>query len=324
MENSTATFASNGNTEKLYAMAQLGFGTLICGLVPLRFGKICRGCPLVISLLLCFGAGILLATALVHMLPDVRKNFPDYAEITLCGGFFIIYFIDEFIHFFFGEVMHHSYENEAHQTTQQLPIYGATNNTESQPLLPQNESPCPAEHVNAQVCHTNHTEPCSGSLTGIIGLLVALSLHAFIEGLAIGVQDTREKVIFLVGAVSAHKLVIAFCLSLEFCSQIKATFKSLLIIISVFALGTVLGIAVGMGITNLPSQLTKEALPILQALASGTLLYVTVSEVLPREKAKWHQVPNRRIAGLLQFLAVASGFATMTIIDYYLDDKSAN
>ena len=46
----------------------------------------------------------------------------------------------------------------------------------------------------------------------------------------------------------------------------------------------------------------------LQALAAGTLLYVTFFEVLPRERAKCH-------AGLLQYVSVLAGFVLMLTLD---------
>ena len=51
--------------------------------------------------------------------------------------------------------------------------------------------------ANARICHTSHTAPCSETMTGTLGLLIALSLHSFIEGLAIGVQDTKAGVKYL-------------------------------------------------------------------------------------------------------------------------------
>jgi len=35
-----------------------------------------------------------------------------FAEVAMCGGFFIIYFIDEFIHYFFGEAIQHTHSQE--------------------------------------------------------------------------------------------------------------------------------------------------------------------------------------------------------------------
>jgi ZIP Zinc transporter len=65
---------------------------------------------LILSALLCFGAGVLLATALTHMLPEVRSKVealmeePDASaflkalpltEVLLAAGFFIVYGLDE-------------------------------------------------------------------------------------------------------------------------------------------------------------------------------------------------------------------------------------
>jgi len=50
------------------------------------------------------------------------------------------------------------------------------------------------EDANARICHTSHMEPCAQSMTGTLGLFVALSLHSAIEGLAIGVQNSSTKV----------------------------------------------------------------------------------------------------------------------------------
>ena len=51
-------------------------------------------------------------------------------------------------------------------------------------------------------------------LRSLVGL-VALSVHAGLEGLSVGLGHDASDVWFLCGAVAAHKLVIAFCLGME-------------------------------------------------------------------------------------------------------------
>ena len=76
----------------------------------------------VTSLLLCLGGGVLMATSLVHMVPQVRHNFViaqtgdqnltssvvqacnggdhdqfPLAEIMLCAGFFVVFLIEELV-----------------------------------------------------------------------------------------------------------------------------------------------------------------------------------------------------------------------------------
>jgi len=44
---------------------------------------------------------------------------------------------------------------------------------------------------------------------------VALSAHAGLEGLSVGLGRNATDVWYLCGAIAAHKLVIAFCLGME-------------------------------------------------------------------------------------------------------------
>lgn len=335
----TSDSTDGGDGAKILAMASLGLGSFIFGMLPASISeRNRRRFPFSTSLMLCFGAGILLATALVHMLPDVRRTMPDNAEVYFCAGFFFVYFIDEFIHYFFGEAIQHSHgEAGDHQHhyghSHSHNSYGSNNETE--PLIraapatsscaqiqKENENHCETviRQANERICHTSHREPCAQSMTGAFGLLVALSLHSFVEGLAIGVQNSSTKVLFLLGAVACHKFVMGFCLGLEIRSNARANFQSQLVAILIFSLGSVVGIGVGMALVDMPSNWSSTGLPIIQALAGGTLLYVTVCEVMPREKARWHQKTERRTAGLAQFLAVGLGFSVMTIINFYIGD----
>ena len=62
-------------------------------------------------------------------------------------------------------------------------------------------------------------------------------------------------------------------------------------------------------------------MPVLQGLAGGTLLYVTVSEVLPRERARWHR-NVRRCAGIVQTCSVLFGFTVIFCLNRYLGIKT--
>uniref|UniRef100_A0A0K8WCA7 Protein zntD n=1 Tax=Bactrocera latifrons TaxID=174628 RepID=A0A0K8WCA7_BACLA len=330
------SYSSNGSVdrgdgEKILAMCSLGLGSFLFGMLPAVISaQNRRRFPLTISLLLCFGAGILLATALVHILPEVRKQMnSNFAEITI-----------QHTHSH-GSNRANSHRN-SNLDTDRTPLLsdrrdqyanqnggGQQNSTDTNDESTHrhsyyNTSNCAEEAViaesNARLCHTSHEEPCVQSMTGTLGLFVALSLHSAIEGLAIGVQNSSRKVLFLLGAVACHKLVMGFCLGLEFRSNPQTTLRQHFIGIVVFALGAICGIGIGMIIADIPSGWSTAVLPIVQALAGGTLFYVTVCEVIPREKSRWHQNAGRKIAGFGQFLAVISGFALMCCINYFLDD----
>uniref|UniRef100_A0A6M2DZ24 Putative fe2+/zn2+ regulated transporter n=1 Tax=Xenopsylla cheopis TaxID=163159 RepID=A0A6M2DZ24_XENCH len=246
---------------------------------------------------------------------------PQYAELLFCVGFFVVYLVDELVHFCCGETIGHNHGPREHSSLLHI------NNSHRQVMNSHGEaeqnvsmaSPtcCSGESSNARICHVNHTEPCNSSATGRAGLLVALSLHAILEGLAIGLQESASKVILLMAAVASHKLVVGFCLGLELSANAVGKTYSIITAMLVFSLGSVVGIGSGMAIADQGDKLT-HALPVMQALAGGTLLYVTVCEVLPRERSRWHQKRSSPSAGLSQFAAVAVGFTAMTIINYFL------
>lgn len=73
MESTSIMSEDRGDLEKVLAMLILGLGSLLSGMLPAIISERNRQrFPLTTSLLLCFGAGILLATALVHILPEVK------------------------------------------------------------------------------------------------------------------------------------------------------------------------------------------------------------------------------------------------------------
>jgi zinc transporter 1/2/3 len=116
---------------KILVLTLLGVIRLFCGLVPLKITKKLKlwgesgvSVQLVeqrrarvdtaISLCLCFGGGVLLATCFIHMIPEVRESlevvkrsgssvishdtsFP-FAELLICCGFFLVYVIEEIAH----------------------------------------------------------------------------------------------------------------------------------------------------------------------------------------------------------------------------------
>lgn len=74
-----------------------------------------------------------------------------------------------------------------------------------------------------------------------------------------------------------------------------------------------------MAIVDLKTVYDTSTLQVLQALAGGTLLYVTVCEVLPREKSRWH-LSGRKYAGIGQCLSVIVGFTTMTLLSIFMSE----
>lgn len=341
------------NEAKLLAILALGVGSFVAGILPLFCSKRNRDrFPSLISFLLCFGAGVLLATALVHMLPEVRDALKQYAEIVFCVGFFLIYTVDELSHV--CGVGGHSHGSGHGHGSDRIYVVGRRGSrdstggdadsrsygtSEETKLLTKSESGIQI-HRRASECEgagssqvlgmgssesiprvlvTSGGKP-SEQATGVFSLLLALVVHSLLEGLAIGVQSTAPAVLLLLGAVSAHKYVVGFCLGVEICSHGSRHRCSHILQILTFAIGSVAGIGVGMVLDDIGQTFNELVIPVLQGVAGGTLLYVTVSEVLPRERGKRAEMRFKQI-GLLQLFAVILGFTVMSVLSLIISEQ---
>lgn len=170
------------------------------------------------------------------------------------------------------------------------------------------------DHSHVGHSHADHShvvlDVSDNSTIAIIrGLLVvlALAVHELFEGLSIGLENSSNHVWYMFGAVSAHKLVIAFCIGIEL---VSSGLKNVIIVIYIFTFAIVspIGIGIGLILTNEGESPTTLASVFLQGLASGTLLYVIFFEILQSDKKH----------GLKQYCAILSGFVIMfcmTLID---------
>ncbi|CAH0754617.1 unnamed protein product [Bemisia tabaci] len=116
---------------KVVTMLILGFGSFVLGIIPVKLSQLLRSKPpsptklhdhhhaqsssLAVSLLLCFGGGVLLFTTFLHLQPEVRdsidhlkashmlpeflvENNVNIADLIFCMGFFFVYIVEELVH----------------------------------------------------------------------------------------------------------------------------------------------------------------------------------------------------------------------------------
>lgn len=382
-------------TAKATAMVVLFVATLLFGLLPFQLSKWFKWfevdpqnagrvggtrTSIVISLLLCFGGGVLLATTFLHLLPEMTESISalqeagklphfefHFAEMLMCIGFFTMYFVEELVHmcmhqrehshlessrkssdaesedaFRRGKYVRHSVmmrnkiaaaaadaEQNATQTAAAdtsgvagLDLRNGslstadliTNDVENMKNGYDNSKSAESmrQHIHKKINagHThmhghshlpsvNEDDLIVSSLRGLL-VVLALSVHELFEGLAVGLEAAPSKVWYMLGAVSAHKLVLAFCVGVEL--MVTRTKKCLAITyILTFAAVSPIGIGIGIlvsgdgsdGYANVPAA-------ILQGLASGTLLYVVFFEILSKDRS-----------GLARYTAVLVGFCLM-------------
>lgn len=362
---------------KVVSLTAMGLASLVLGLLPLwlRGGSVGGpgggsgpDCPRhaaaagpLMTALLSFGAGALLATALVHMLVEASEVLPRAAPVAMLAGFLVLYLVDELVQ----RVLGHSpaaARAHRHQPHPACPVdeacqprppcssladsgkssdlrrredYGSMDecvggvhlrtSAAAAPEVPP-EAVCllPSKQGSSGSSGSSGSEEAGaggGAGASCWGLLLALCIHSIIEGLAVGLEETAEQVLFLLGAVSSHKLVVSFCLGAELVGGGVALVPHVVAVL-VFALGSAAGVGVGMALYELPSadrgQGQDLLLPALQAAAAGTLLYVTLAEVLPRERARsQHNFPRR----LLQLASFTAGAVIITVLVYLIPDS---
>lgn len=283
----------NSLQAKLLAVTIVTIGSYACGIVPalLGLGTTYKKSTF-LSATLCFGAGVLLSTSVVHILPDVRKDVQQWGELLLCAGFFLIYSVDVLLSPFLPK--NESPEEQDPLLPQEsIMVYGSTSNDNESLISSQNQA------VESQSTKSYKN----------FGLLIAFTTHALLEGLIIGVQNSPNGVLLLLGAVCSHKLLVAFCLGTELISG-GSHWHSLIVPLSVFVFGSDIGIVLGLIFEIDGSPLLKAIVPYIQAIAGGTLLYIALCEIIPREKAR--DLP--RYAGIFQIIGMFAGFSLMSAI----------
>eukprot|EP00099_Drosophila_melanogaster_P016170 NP_536747.2 Zinc/iron regulated transporter-related protein 89B [Drosophila melanogaster] len=348
---------------KVTAMVVLFCASAICGSIPFLLNRCYRWTEnqtnarsaIVVKCLLYFGGGVLLATTFLHLLPEVQEvveelqecgiigelTFP-LAELLMCCGFFLMYFIEEAMHTY----VHHHQKDEAgaafergHSirnshllkptegnattpTAPPAPLAGtaelgtlSVQNLLQNDLEQQKFATKPQQQANGHGHSHGHGhghshlpviaddadagDMLASSLRGLF-IVSALSLHELFEGMAIGLESSASSVWFMFGAVSAHKLVLAFCVGVEL---IVARTRMLLAVLYVLTFAVVSPLGIGIGIlinhgeeTSGPSLVSA----ILQGFACGTLIYVVFFEILSKNRS-----------GLRAYLALFVGFLVM-------------
>ncbi|XP_049837772.1 zinc transporter ZIP1-like [Schistocerca gregaria] len=281
------------NEAKGLVLGTLFVLTFLFSMLPLLLIKKFRGTidpskrhryAVVISHLSCFAAGVFMATALLHLFPEVNEtlkralnflqiktDFP-VAEFAVSVGFFVILIIEQIV-----------LDYKERTLTQDILTQPAE--AEGEQWLSQRRNSI--EGISDQVHSNEHDvpaeEPAAHSVFRSVLLLAALSVHSLLEGVAIGLQPDVMSVLQIFIAVVLHKVIIAFSLGLNL---VQSRLKLHAIIRSniTFCVTSPLGIGIAMGLEEFSHNVNSSVINgVLQGLACGTFVYVTFFEVLPHE-----------------------------------------
>ena len=316
----TADFSSMEDhlVAKIGSILILGVVSIIFGLVPIRIAdkfslneldkKSKNGkAGLLVTALNCFGAGVILTTCFTHMLPETgeviefsqkqgkvgKLNGVALAEVLLLVGFLMIYVVEELAHFALDKLRQKPKEEACCETR--------LNANDPEPHEPH-------EDIAADIFTTPEKGSFRVAFRGFF-IVLAISLHAVFEGMAMGLGINASQIWYLCFAIATHKFIIAFCVGLQMATS---NMKRLLIVvyISTFSLMTPLGIGIGIALTSVSiegSGTRTVEVAVLHGLAAGTLVYVVFFEILEKERSK-------KTNGLLQVTFIVLGFVVMILV----------
>jgi len=340
--------------------------TLAAGYLPLPLRSVISRSPrsaTYLSATICFGAGILMATVFLHLMPEVSHevdaamadgfiidtHYP-ISFLIICSGFFIMYLIDELVHTWVhmqqGSHGHHHHHHEDLEIPKgaklELPITdpaaGKTKTGNTPPSTPKNNKRIRCDSIPSVAvltgcdipgqdnCSTGRSKSRANStlsekslinptdsdhqtistLRSIL-VIVALSVHGCLEGLSMGLEDTTHGVWIMFGALSAHKIAIAFSIGMELLEKGVNKWHYALYMI-IFSVASPIGGGIGGAISAYsPDDTAGGVLTVilLSGFSAGTILYVVFCEILERERSKAYGRIQRYISLLLGFILMA-------------------
>jgi len=157
---------------------------------------------------------------------------------------------------------------------------------------------------------------------GIYILFFMLSIHAFIEGLALGVQDDKEDTTAILIAIVSHEFFSSFALGVSLVSS-SMTMKKIIQFLFTFSISTPCGIIIGILLSSILHGFVESFLAeSLKAVAAGTFVYVALLEVIMEEfkdedhrhGEKKHEEESSRKVKLMKFFMIVLGIILMSLI----------
>lgn len=139
-------------------------------------------------------------------------------------------------------------------------------------------------------------------------LLLTLSVHSVIAGMALGAQPSLAGFLVILIAILAHKSAAGFALGVSL-HRIGTGLSRARAIVAGFAVMTPLGIGLGTGVSALLDSAGEQVFEALfDAIAGGTFLYMASLDILREEFIPPRD--DRRI----RWIWVAIGFGLIAIV----------
>lgn len=323
-----------------------------------------------LQVLMFFGGGVLLATCFVHLIPETNESFEKYIhsheldnetssaanptphlgdhshkhdvpwiELSICGGFFLIYFLEETLFHFVGHD-HHDHAKSLQERPifqpaqcdciQQSANYGSVD-TSNATAMARSEGNIASlnenVHNSTQQIVRQNPEVVAISPSKFFGVsrltwakffhglltIMAFSVHSIFDGIVIGLQQTKREIWTVFLAIFFHKMVVSFAIGLDLYEKSKHFLLTAVNMIF-FSLMSPIGILIAILTSGQVSSEPSLVMIILSAICTGTIIYIVFFEILQRERVS-------SVSGLAQFFIVLIGFTLMTCVTLFVSEE---
>ena len=271
--NTTSTTAHNHDEESdgtELAVGLFTLGIVIVTLIPVFFPLQNYFSEKRIGYIRCFSGGVFLSMGLFHMMQHAIIEFRSVDLGNYNDGFpLILGMLGYFLILFIERVMFADHDHD-----DPLPVLTPVNND--------------GEIVQ---------NPKRQKSSTVYVIMVALSIHAVFEGIALGVQHDVAGVASLAIGILAHKWAESLSLAVALQNQGTSSTRRWVMLL-IFTMVTPVGVGIGLIISKWSSSVVSATT---QALAAGTFIYISCSERFVRE----FDCPKRE--RYLKFLAALAG-----------------
>jgi zinc transporter 1/2/3 len=266
---------------KLLFVATIFLAGWLGGWIPLLRRQDSADSPF-LSLGNAFAAGVFLGSGLIHLLSEAHESWTalgwDYpiAFVLAAAGFAIILLIE-----------HVLLPEPAHELVHAHPGTGHAH-----------------DHDHASAHGAQHR-------LAPTMLVVALSFHSLVAGIALGIQDALGDLLVVFLAIVAHKSTEGFALGITLVRS-GAPPKRSISLVTLLAVMTPLGALAGMSIGHFLEGTWERYLDAtLLALAAGTFVYIAALDILQDEFLR----PGSRF---LKWLFASIGLATAALLAIWI------
>lgn len=142
-------------------------------------------------------------------------------------------------------------------------------------------------------------------MTPII-LMVALSVHAIFEGIALGLLAGLNETVNLIVSIVIHKFAegMSICIAMQ---KSGMQFRQVFQFLCIFAIATPLGTLIGILLNGMSDIINV----VFMSIAGGSFIYVSCSELIVEE----FSLPGNRWLKLLAFLMGAALIGALILIE---------